>query len=154
MGSEWSHWGRVRTKRGEEKTDLRRTLSPQRWVGEGTTEMKCYAVAFPLHPLPLASSKCLAQRRSQQTWAERGKQRRLSQAQWLTTVILATWKQEIRRIAVWSQPSQKVHKNRISNNKKLGTVGHACHPSCTGSINKRTTVQATWAKSENLSKSN
>jgi hypothetical protein len=34
----------------------------------------------------------------------------------VTTVILATWEVEIRRIVVQDQPGQKVHKTTISTN--------------------------------------
>jgi hypothetical protein len=54
--------------------------------------------------------------------------------QWLTPVILAIWEVKIRRTVVPIQPGQKVHETPST-----------CHPSYTGSTNRRITVQAGWA---------
>jgi hypothetical protein len=49
--------------------------------------------------------------------------------QWLMPVIQATWGTEIRGIAVQGQPGKKRFARPHLNRKKLGMVGHACHPS-------------------------
>jgi hypothetical protein len=46
----------------------------------------------------------------------------------------------------------KVSETPISTNKKLGTVVHRCHISYTGSINRRTMVQASPGIMEDLFK--
>jgi hypothetical protein len=53
-------------------------------------------------------------------------------------IILVTWEAEIERIAIRNQPPQKVHKPHL--NQWLGKVAYTCHPSYTGSINRRTAV--------------
>jgi hypothetical protein len=61
--------------------------------------------------------------------------------QWLTYVILTTWKTDIRE-GHDSRPAQaKCLQEPTPTNKKLGMVVHSCHSSWAGSIN-RMAVQA------------
>jgi hypothetical protein len=50
----------------------------------------------------------------------------LGQAWWLTSVILASWNSEIRRIKVQGQSGQKVSKIKLAQ-EKLGLLKHTCH---------------------------
>jgi hypothetical protein len=52
---------------------------------------------------------------------------------------------EIRRIVAEGQPWKKVSKT-LSQPKKAGHVVYPCHPSYTGGINRRITVQEAHAK--------
>jgi hypothetical protein len=55
----------------------------------------------------------------------------LAKHEWLTPVILATQEAEIRRITVWSQPVQIVHKTlsrRYPSQKKGQQSGSRCRP--------------------------
>jgi hypothetical protein len=67
------------------------------------------------------------------------------EAWWLTSIIPATWKEEIRRIAIQGWPRQKVNETLISV-YKLGMVVHACHSSYVGYVNRRISVQAGLVK--------
>jgi hypothetical protein len=48
---------------------------------------------------------------------------------WLKPITLATWEAEIGKITVTGQHGQKLSQDTIFKQKRLSTVGHACHPS-------------------------
>jgi hypothetical protein len=52
-------------------------------------------------------------------------------AQWLMSIILATWEAEIGKTAIQGYPRQKVPET-LYQQKKLGMVVWACHPSYCG----------------------
>jgi hypothetical protein len=60
---------------------------------------------------------------------------------WLIPVILAALRVEIQKIAIGSNLCKKFARPHLDQ-LKLGMVAHACHLSCTGSINERLLIQA------------
>jgi glycogen synthase len=67
---------------------------------------------------------------------------------WLILVILATWEVGRSGGLLFKAGLGKKVRKIPSQQKKLGVVGHTCNPSYTGSINKRTTVQASLYKKQ------